>query len=327
MEWKKRFYQQYHEVDGFYISKSFPVDCVRSALRYKAQPGDLFIVSYPKCGTTWMQHIVYNIINNHSPPKNQLLSWMEMPFLEAQGAESIDDMKKPGPMKTHMSFLFQPYSKDAKYIYVARNPFDCCVSFFYHTRDMPEYNFQEGTFDQFFEMFLEGKVDFGDYFDHLPSWYEHRDDANVLFVTYEQLKKDVRAWISKIADFVGEEYGRKLRDETGRLENVLANISIKSMRECVNESMQTSFDVLQTAFSGEVPKWVEQLKVAIGVDASEKPMCGDFVRKGVVGDWRNHFSEDQVKRLQKKIEEKTRGSNVMDLWKDVDIPHQDIFIH
>lgn len=313
--------QQYHEVDGFYISKSFPVECVRSALRYKAQPGDLFIVSYPKCGTTWMQHIVYNIINDHPPPKNQLLSWIQMPFLEAQGAESVEDMKRPGPIKTHMAFRFQPYSNDAKYIYVARNPYDCCVSYFYHTRDMPEYHFEDGTFDQFFDMFVEGKVDFGDYFDHLLSWYEHRDDPNVLFVTYEQLKKDIKAWVLKIADFIGEEFGQKLRSDNSRLENVLQNISVKNMKETVNDSMKNLFDNLETSLGGRVPKWVALMRESIGAEACDKPMTGDFVRKGVVGDWRNHFSEDQVQRLKTRIQEKTQGSDVMDLWTDADIPH------
>ncbi|XP_065294490.2 sulfotransferase ssu-1-like [Dermacentor albipictus] len=314
-------YEQYHEVDGYYISKSFPEECVRSALSYKTQPGDLFIVSYPKCGTTWMQHIVYNIINGHPPPKNQLLSWIEMPFLEAQGAESVEDMQRPGPIKTHMAFRFQPYSKDAKYIYVARNPYDCCVSHFYHTRNAPIYRFQEGTFDQFFDMFVEGKVDVGDYFDHLLSWHAHRNDPNVLFVTYEQLKKDINAWVVKIADFIGEEFGQKLRSDNSRLENVLLNISVKNMKEILNDSMKTLFDDPETALGSKVPKWIALMRESIGADACDRPMTGDFVRKGVVGDWRNHFSEDQVKRLKKRIHEKTLGSDVMDLWKDADIPH------
>ncbi|XP_054928340.1 sulfotransferase ssu-1-like isoform X2 [Dermacentor andersoni] len=316
-----RHYEQYHEVDGFYISKSFPVECVRSALRYKAQPGDLFIIGYPKCGTTWMQHIVYNIINDHPPPKNRLLSRVEMPFLEAQGAESVEDMKRPGPIKTHMAFRFQPYSKAAKYIYVARNPYDCCVSHFYHTKHMPEYHFEDGTFDEFFDMFVEGKVDFGDYFDHLLSCHVHRDDPNVLFVTYEQLKKDIKAWVLKIADFIGEEFGQKLRSDSSRLENVLLSISVKNMRETVNDSMKTLFDGAETALGRKVPKWVALMRESIGAEACDRPMTGDFVRKGVVGDWRNHFSEDQVKRLKKRIREKTLGSDVMKLWKDVDIPH------
>ncbi|KAH7984947.1 sulfotransferase ssu-1 [Rhipicephalus sanguineus] len=321
MEWKTRFYEQYHEVDGFYLSKAFPVECVRSALRYKAQLGDLFIVSYPKCGTTWMQQIVYNIINDHPPPKNLLLGCMEMPFLEMQGAESVEDMKKPGPIKTHMPFRLQPYSKDARYIYVTRNPYDCCVSYFYHTRDMPDYKFQDGTFDQFFEMFLEGKVDFGDYFDHLLSWYEHRGDSNVLFVTYEQLKKDVRTSVLKIADFIGQKYGQKLRNDNSRLEKVLKNISVESMKKCVNESLKTSLNELEARLDGKVPKWLGLLKESAGPETCEKPTSGDFVRKGIVGDWRNHFSEDQVKRLQSRIEEKTRGSDLMNLWNDTDIPH------
>ncbi|XP_077521314.1 sulfotransferase ssu-1-like isoform X3 [Amblyomma americanum] len=311
---------EYHEVDGVYLSKSFPVESVRSALGYKAQPGDLFIVSYPKCGTTWMQHIVYNIINNQPPPRSMLASMIEMPFLEAQGAEAVEDMRRPGPIKTHMSFRFQPYCSDSKYIYVTRNPYDCCVSFFYHTRDMPDYHFQDGTFDQFYEMFLEGKVDFGDYFDHLLSWYEHSNDPNVLFVTYEQLKKDTRSWVLKVADFIGEEFGQKLRSDESRLKNVLQNISVKTMKGCINDSMKNITDRVQSLSGKKLPKWAELMKETVGPDCWEKPMTGDFIRKGVVGDWRNHFSDDQVKRLQHKIEERTRGSGVMSLWKDTDIP-------
>ncbi|KAL1457322.1 hypothetical protein MTO96_006247 [Rhipicephalus appendiculatus] len=43
-------------------------------------------------------------------------------------------------------------------------------------------------FDAFLDAFLRGKVDCGDYFDQLLSWYDHIDDENVLFVTYEKLK-------------------------------------------------------------------------------------------------------------------------------------------
>ncbi|KAG0417305.1 hypothetical protein HPB47_005705 [Ixodes persulcatus] len=70
-------------------------------------------------------------------------------------------------------------------------------------------------------MFVEGKVAFGDYFDNLLSWYEHRHNTNVSFLTYEDLKKDTVAWVIKIADFLGEEYGRKLRSDQRALGLVL----------------------------------------------------------------------------------------------------------
>ena len=40
----------------------------------------------------------------------------------------------------------------------------------------------------FFECFVAGEVDFGDYFDNLTSWYVHKDDQNILFLTYESIK-------------------------------------------------------------------------------------------------------------------------------------------
>ncbi|KAL1425330.1 hypothetical protein MTO96_019271 [Rhipicephalus appendiculatus] len=237
-----------HDVDGIYISKSYSLECLRSAIRYNAQPSDIFIVTYPKCGTTWTQHIVYNIINNHPPPRDQLLSWIEMPFLEAQGAESIDDMKKPGPIKTHLPFRLPTCSKEAKYIYVARNSYDSCVSFSYHTRGMPEYNFQNGTFSEFLEMLLEGKVDYGDYFAHLLSWYEHRDDPNVLFVTYEQLQEDIRVRVLKIADFIGEEYGLASVEPGSLLANRFFS-NCKTERRTIPHSSSCSRGVRKSALA------------------------------------------------------------------------------
>ncbi|KAG0425717.1 hypothetical protein HPB47_027146 [Ixodes persulcatus] len=308
----------YREVEGYYLHVAFPDECVRSALRYKPQPGELFIVSYPKCGTTWVQHIVYGILHGRSPPKDALSFYREMPFLEFQGEDSARDMPRPGAIKTHMPFKFQPYSKDAKYIYITRNPYDCCVSFFYHTKAMPEYKFQDGTFNEFFEMFIEGTADFGDYFDHVLSWYEHRNDPNVLFLTYENLKKDTAAWVLKIADFIGEEYGRRLREDEGALDAILDRTSFRSMQQDVNDCFKQLYEEMTTNPEEEKPEWMKQVNEALGEDMLE--MKGDFARKGVVGDWRNHFSADQVKRLKKHIEFKTRGKDLMDLWKDADIP-------
>ena len=56
------------------------------------------------------------------------------------------------------TFLLQ----GAKYLYVSRNPKDVVVSFYHHTVGFPRhYGFSNGSFDTYFELFLDGKVDHG----------------------------------------------------------------------------------------------------------------------------------------------------------------------
>jgi len=50
---------------------------------------------------------------------------------------------------------------------------------------------------------LNGDVENGQYFDHVASWYAHKDDLDVLLVCFEELKKDPSTAIQKIAYFVG----------------------------------------------------------------------------------------------------------------------------
>lgn len=297
---------------GLHVSCIFSDEILKAALAYEPRPDDVFIVSYPKCGTTWMQHIVNAIYNDGIPPKDIGDFMRRAPFLELVGPDAAINMPRPGAIKTHFPFKHQPYSKQAKYIYISRNPYDCCVSFYHHTKAFPSYRFAEEPFDKFFDMFIEGKVDFGDYFDHQLSWYEHRDDDNVLFITYEELKKDPRAGILKIADFLGKSYGDKLREKPEVLDRVVNATSLQAMK----------------GFNEEFKKWLplankmtqSSAAAAGNGDGDVKPMAGEFVRKGIVGDWKNHFTPDQIKRLKERIAIKTKGSTLMSLWRDVDLP-------
>ena len=53
--------------DGFRMPMGFPVENFASAQRYAAEPGDLFVATYPKCGTTWTQYILYMLVNRGRP--------------------------------------------------------------------------------------------------------------------------------------------------------------------------------------------------------------------------------------------------------------------
>ncbi|XP_064486162.1 sulfotransferase 1C2-like [Ornithodoros turicata] len=307
---------RYHNVDGLFLGKHFHEQSVREAFNYKPCPDDVFITTYPKCGTTWTQHIVYHIFSNGVPPESEDELIAKTPFLEFMGNAAFENLPRPAAVKNHLPFHKMPYSKHVKYIYTARNPFDCCVAYYHHVKLFPMYDFEHGTFEELFQYFLDGKVDFGDYFDHLLSWYPHRNDPNVLFLTYEGLKKDIRAAIQKVADFLGEDYGAQLRKDPGLRERIVEVTSFENMQRIMNPLMRGLADKYTSIPVESLPGWAQRSLETCG-DVILKPVFGDFVRKGIIGDWKNHFNADQVKRMNDWIKKRTAGSDVMDLWKDV----------
>jgi sulfotransferase len=263
----------------------FPVDGFDSGQRYRAQPTDVFVSTYPKCGTTWAQYIVYLLLRRGVPlPAGQRIDDV-FPHLEEVGEAAIRALPEPRLIKTHLPFERTPWHPDAKYVYVARNPLDCVVSFYHHTRGfVRHYDFADGTFDTFFECFIRGEVDFGDYFDNLLSWVAKRSEPNVLFLTYEDMTAAAPDAVLAVGGFLGGAAAEAVRDP-----EVLARIVAHS-----------SFDSMRT----DQGRW-----------SSARPAnMPAFVRKGVVGDWRNHCSAGQARRLADKFYARTRGTAAEGFW-------------
>lgn len=279
---------RYYDHNGFRMPLGFPPEGFTSGISYQAQPSDIFIATYPKCGTTWTQYIVWLIHNNGQPlSASQTISEVS-PHLEEVGQEAIAKLPSPRIIKTHLPDDLIPYHSEAKYIYVARNPFDCAVSFYHHTRGfIKHYDFAEGTFDDFFECFITGEVDFGDYFDNLLSWYHHKDDINVLFLTYENMKANPKESIIKIANFLGSKYIEIIKNK-----QILNQIITQSNFENMSKNQQ---------------RW-----------SSKRPEnMPPFIRQGKVGDWQNYFSSEQIKRLRNKFKQRTAGTGLQTLWLEV----------
>ncbi|XP_023220896.1 sulfotransferase 1C3-like [Centruroides sculpturatus] len=226
------------EVGGIRTLSMFSYEAILSGMNYKAKPGDLFIVSYPKCGTTWMHYIVKLIHGKGKISEDPLNFLIGCPHLEIIGGEYIE-MAKPKIMKTHLPFSSIPFSPHSKYIYIIRNPRDCCVSFYHFMKLLP---YPELSFQEFLEAFLQGNLPYGDYFDHLLGWYEHKNDSNVQFVTYEDLKKDIKGEILKIAKFMGEEYEKSISNDPTILENIIHYSSFDYMKESSKNNIDVIFE-------------------------------------------------------------------------------------
>lgn len=114
-----------------------------------------------------------------------------------------------------------------------RNAFDCCVSYYHHVLELEAKSAGKSIyrFETYFEDFIKGVIPFGDYFDTVQSWYERRNDPNVLFLTYEGLKVDPKGHVLKIAEFLGTQYKDKLENDSQMLEKIVKHSSFDYMKE------------------------------------------------------------------------------------------------
>ncbi len=191
-------------------------------------------------------------------------------------------MDRPRQLKTHLQYKI---FKDAiakhnpKVIVVMRNLKDNIVSYYHMYKAMINYNFPKTcTMDDFLQLFDEKRLVFGDWFDFNLSWWEEKDNPNFLFVKYEELKKDVRAVIRRVATFLNKSLDPSL------IEAIAEHTSFEKMTQ--NDKTNYTF--------------------APFLDLTVSP----FMRKGIVGDWKSHFTPTQVEQLDKLIETKLAGTGL-----------------
>jgi len=65
----------------------------------------------------------------------------------------------------------------------------------------------------------------GPYIEHIKDGWNHRNDKNVLFLFYEDLKSDLKSSLRKLADFLGHE----LND--GDLPMLMQHLSVDSFKQ------------------------------------------------------------------------------------------------
>ncbi|KAH7941908.1 hypothetical protein HPB49_018496 [Dermacentor silvarum] len=292
-------------VDGLPVPpKAFNVEVVRDALRYQARPSDVFVAAYPKTGVTWTQCIVWMLLNldrlDKGVPYFKDIVTRHVPFLELVGRKVVEELPEPRIIKHHLPFWLSPYHPLAKYVVVVCNPFDCVVSFYHHCRAEPSMGLPPGTtFDDFFEQFLEARVPFGSYFDHVLSWYARRDDSNVLFFYYETLKQRPATVTLEIADFLDTTVAAKLRADERLLRYVVDKTSFSSLKT-------SPFSPAPFGRSAGTPR----LKGGEPLDN----LIANHFRKGEVGEWKRHLKPDQARRLQQLCEERIGGTKMWYMW-------------
>ncbi|XP_072597630.1 sulfotransferase 1C2 isoform X4 [Vulpes vulpes] len=182
---------QLREVAGIPLQAS-TVDNWNQIQNFEAKPDDLLICTYPK-----------------------------------SGVEKANAMPSPRILRTHLPTQLLPpsfWENNCKFLYVARNAKDCMVSY-YHFQRMNQMLPDPGTWEEYFETFISGKVGWGSWYDHVKGWWEIKDRYQILFLFYEDIKQDPKHEIQKVMQFMG-----KNLDETV-LDKIVQETSFEKMKE------------------------------------------------------------------------------------------------
>lgn len=299
-------------IDGLTTGPHSVPELFREALKFRAKSGDIVQLSYPNTGKHWVLYIMQLILKRGEPVDSYEEFAADMRYL---GIMDVKDWKPRLPVRmfsTHQAPRKDTMTAEGKYVYLARNPWDVCVSFFHMATSFSKYRFQDGTFEDFFESFIQGDCGgHGDYFNHVALGYALRDERNVFFLTYEQLIADTRGTVLRLARFIDETYGKELEQDDGMLQRLLERCSADSMRRLL--VIDLGGKLSQEESEGAMGR--ANLTCSEGYGGGPNKYC--LVREAKVGSWNGYFTQEQLRRLEAKIREEEKKSSFMDLWKDI----------
>ncbi|KAL2730303.1 sulfotransferase 1C4-like isoform X2 [Vespula maculifrons] len=272
----------------------------------KPHPDDTWVVSYPRSdnlylelGTTLTLELVWLVVNdmNFEEAKKQSLHY-RFPFFELDiligdyedsvsnpsdknirlNPEFIDKLPSPKFIKSHMPFELLPNLLDSncKIVYVARNPKDVVVSWYYFLQVIKGLEYK-GSFEEFCEYFMKDLTYYNPYWTHLKDAWAERHRPNLLFIFYEELLNDLSSTIKKVAKFFGKSYNEEM------ISKLIDHLQIDNFRN--NPMVNTA-------------------------TPDNKIESNIFVRRGKVGGWKDIFTKELEEKFDAWIKENMKDTDL-----------------
>lgn len=221
---------------------------------FEISPNDVFLVSYPKSGNTWLRFLVGNYISGDKC--NFHNSHLLVPDVHSNPGD-FKALPHPRIVKSH-----HPYNGHyPKVIYLVRDGRDVAVSYFHHQKKYRQID-HGMSFEVFVQKFNSGNADgFGTWGNHVISWLDSKKDR-ILLIRYEDLLDQTAYNLSNILTFCG------LDADSSRIQSAIDHSAFSNMRQAEEHQQEGN-----RYFEG-----------------SDKSIA--FVREGKKGQWANYFNDD-----------------------------------
>lgn len=263
---------------------------------FESRPGDIYICTCYKSGTTWMQVIAALLVfqgTDFPGPLNEISPWLDLVTDTREALHSrMARQAHRRILKTHTALDGLRWFPDARYLYVARDPRDVFVSMMNHqantdveteralaaemgqsvtVTDLLANDIEKALAEWLSRGFFDWERDGYPYwsvFHHGETFWQHRQQDNILMLHYSQLKSDLGGQMRRISRFLDVDVDESLFPSL--------------VKAATFESMKSKADQLvPDADSG---MWKSNRK---------------FFNQGVNGQWRAVFSEANIERLDR----------------------------
>lgn len=175
---------------------------------YRPTKHDVLVCTYAKSGTYWTLQIAHQIAHRGQGEFehiHEVVPWPEAPMPNVTKlANELPARTAPTGLrviKTHLESQYVPYSPEAKYIIVVRDPKDIFVSSYFFSQGMISGPMVPVA--EWLDLFLFGTFQYGSWAEQVAGYWPWRTRDNVLFLTFEEMKANHADVVRRIAAFMG----------------------------------------------------------------------------------------------------------------------------
>lgn len=227
---------------------------------------DIFVVSFPKSGNTWVRFLLANMIKGNGEVTFLTINDYVPGIYNFKG--KINKKKSGRFIKTH-DYFFDCYPKS---IYIYRDYRDVVISYYHYLKGHNQFR---GSLSEFIRS-DQLKTDFGTWEEHVSAAINFRNEfpQRILFVGFDELKHAPEKTVKRMAEFcrlslkqspeeiVQQCTFENLKETEETHGRVFNNSNVNFFRSGQSEQWKTELntDDLEVLMTDEVKTLLEELK-------------------------------------------------------------------
>jgi len=233
--------------------------------RNKYPQNIIFITALPKSGSTWLSNMCADLEGFDSFAPMKWNTYISKQWDDSRWDFDIDTFKefknKLAVIRGHTWAIDKNIeilqATNLKYIIGVRDPRDKLISEYWHSRNFPGHWAHNQAHEQSIEKFITYKLESGEFdketLNWIRSWLKNRNIEKSIIVRYQDMLDNTNAELEKIFNFLG------FKIEQSKIKNIIE---------------KNRFDKITGRKRGESDNT-------------------KFIRKGIAGEWKTVFNEEQ----------------------------------